>query len=94
MPFRVEPFAVFDEFVIRDRAIAETRRRRAFEGAIGQRHVRFADRKRGWSGQRSFRGFDVREEVVIRQKVPGRVRTLAVDREHAEQSEAALELKN
>ena len=94
MSFRVEPFAVLDELVVRDGTVAETRGRRAFECAIGQRHVGFADRERRRARQRLFYVFDVGKELVVRQKVPDRVWSFAFNGEHTKHSEAALELKN
>ena len=85
---------IFDEFIIHDRPIAETRRRRAFKGAIRQRHVRLAYRQWTGSRQRFFRRFDVREELVVSQQMPNGVGALAFNCQNAQQAKRAFELKN
>lgn len=94
MPVGVEPFPVFDEFVVIDWTIAETRRWCAFKGAVGQGQVGLTHWQRRRSRERFFGRFDVGKEIVVSQQMPDRVCAIAFDGEHTQHAEAALELEN
>ena len=54
----------------------------------------FAHRQRSVFRQNFFRRLDIRKELVVSQQMPNGVWSVAFNRQNAEQSKRAFELKN
>src|SRR5437764_9684063 len=89
-----EPLLVFAAFALARRPVTESRGWRAFEGAIGQSHVRLPDLKRFWIGQRSLGAFHVWKQFFISHQVPRGFVRVFINRDDAQQTKAALKLKD